>query len=238
MKIKCLVVDDEPLAAKVIESYINKIEYLELVAKCPNAVSAFNHLSSSKIDLMFLDIKMPKITGLDLIKSLSDPPKVILTTAYREYAVESYELDVVDYLLKPVSFERFLKAVGKATKQQVDNKTERGKKASEEYIFVKSNKKQIKIYLKDILYIEGLKEYLRIVTTEEKVICYLALAYMVEKLPSDQFIRVHRSYIVNLKNIKSFSSTEVNIAGKTIPIGRHYKQSALSTLENLSPLIG
>lgn len=231
-KIKCLVVDDEPLAAKVIESYLKKLDGFELAAKCSNAVEAFNQLNSNNIDLIFLDIKMPQITGMDLIRSLTNPPKIILTTAYREYAVESYEHDVVDYLLKPISFERFLKAVSKIT-NTISNTTGSitPKENEPEYIFVKSNKKQVKVALDEILYIEGLKEYLRIVTSNEKIISYLSLTYMEEKLPSSQFVRVHRSYIVSIDKIRSYTSTELTLTDKTIPIGRHYKQRTLKMLQ-------
>lgn len=237
-KIKCLIVDDEPLAAKVIESYINRVEVLELSATCSTAVEAFNHLNSSKIDLIFLDIEMPQITGMDLITSLTNPPKIILTTAYREYAVESYEHGVVDYLLKPISFERFLKAIGKITlNQTVPKESELPTETKQKFIFVKSNKKQVKVALDKILYIEGLKEYLQIITHDEKIISYLSLTYMQEKLPSDRFIRIHRSYIISIDKIKSFSASEVSLAAKTIPIGNHYKQSALEALKKSTSII-
>jgi len=237
-KIRCLVVDDEPLAANVIKSYIEKVDILEIVAICSNAVETFNRLNSSKIDLIFLDIKMPQITGMELMRSLTNPPKIILTTAFRDFAVESYEHGVVDYLLKPVSFERFLKAIGKLTLvQQPVSLPVNLEENRQKYIFVKSNKTLVKVALDKILYIEGLKEYLQIVTSSEKIISYLSLAYMIEKLPSDRFIRVHRSYIISIDKIKSYSATEITLPGKTIPIGNHYKQSTLSILENSSTII-
>ncbi|MCF8243346.1 MAG: LytTR family DNA-binding domain-containing protein [Melioribacteraceae bacterium] len=234
-KIRCLVVDDEPLAANVIKSYIEKVDMLELVAICSNAVETFNKLNSSKIDLIFLDIKMPQISGMELMKSLTNPPQIILTTAFRDFAVESYEHGVIDYLLKPISFERFLKAIGKITlNQQSASILTAPEVSKQEFIFVKSNKKQVKVALDKILYIEGLKEYLQIITTTEKIISYLSLTYMIEKLPSDKFIRVHRSYIISINKIKSYSAAEITMPGKTIPIGNHYKQTTLKMLENFA----
>ncbi|KAA3610058.1 MAG: DNA-binding response regulator [Calditrichaeota bacterium] len=237
-KIRCLIIDDEPLAVKVIKSYIDKVDVLELISTCSNALEAFNKLSSLKIDLIFLDIKMPKITGMDLMKLLSNPPKIILTTAYRDYAVESYEHDVIDYLLKPISFERFLKAIGKITNNQLSGNSSIIKEENkQEFIFVKSNKKQIKVALNNIYYVEGLKEYLQIVTSTDKIVSYLSLLYMMEKLPDDRFIRVHRSYIISIEKIKSYTASEITLPGKTIPIGNHYKHATLNLLENIATII-
>lgn len=203
MKLNCLIVEDEPLAANVIEKYIGKIEGLILIEKCTNAISAFNILNKQKIDVLFLDIKMPQISGIEFLKTLKNPPKIILTTAYRDYALEGYELDVIDYLLKPISFERFLKAVNKllfSSAYQLPVIQSLSKNSdSGENIFVKSDKKMVKINLNDILYIEGLKDYIQIVTSKEKVITYLSLSAIEEKLPKELFIRIHRSFIVSFK---------------------------------------
>ena len=175
---------------------------------------------------------MPQISGMDLIRSLTNPPKIILTTAFRDFAVESYEHGVIDYLVKPISFERFLKAIGKLTLHHTPKHNSAiPEEKRQEFIFVKSDKKQVKIALDKIHYIEGLKEYLQIVTSSEKIISYLSLSYMMEKLPTDRFIRVHRSFIISIDKIKSYTATEVTLPGKKIPIGNHYKQATLNILE-------
>ena len=169
---------------------------------------------------------MPQMTGLDLIKLLDHPPKIILTTAFKEFALDSYELDVVDYLLKPVSFERFVKAIDKVM-GRLDNHSEKIIEPTQKkmtYLFVKSDKQMKKVYLDDILLIEGLKDYIQIITKKEKIISYLSLKYMVAKLPESTFLRVHRSFIVNCENISSYNTSEININQHRIPIGRHYKQ--------------
>lgn len=188
MKVRCLIVDDEPLALDVLENYIERLDTLELVARCKNAIEAYNKIQTEKIDLLFLDIQMPKLTGIDFMKSVKNPPKVIFTTAYREYAIEGYELDAVDYLLKPISFDRFLKAVNKV----IFNKPDESKSKSElnnlitqtvsnstptdipqePFIYLKSDKKMVKVLLKDILYIESLKDYIRVKTPGKEVVAY------------------------------------------------------------------
>ncbi len=237
MKLNCLIVEDEPLAAKVIENYLSKIDMLRLSGVCYNAIDAFNVLNKKKIDLIFLDIKMPQITGLEFLKTLKSPPKVIFTTAYREYALDGYELDIVDYLLKPISFERFLKAINKVLNQNETKVIEKNAPLSfidtplKQYIYVKSDKKNIKVYFKNILYIEGLKDYINIVTNEGKIISYLSLAYMENELPSEKFVRIHRSYIVSLDRIKAYSATSIELPGKILTIGRYYKKHVLSVLD-------
>ena len=235
MKLNCIIVEDEPLAANVIEKYIGKIEGLTLIEKCSSAISAFNILNKQKIDVMFLDIKMPQINGIEFLKTLRNPPKIILTTAYRDYALEGFELDVIDYLLKPISFERFLKAVNKllsSSFSQLPGKVSLPQNSEAgESIFVKSDKKMVKIILNDILYIEGLKDYIQIVTSKEKVITYLSLSAIEEKLPQNFFVRIHRSYIVSLNKVKSYTSVSIEIPGKILTIGRYYKKSVLTKLE-------
>lgn len=235
MKLNCLIVEDEPLAANIIEKYIAKIEGLILVEKCTNAISAFNILNKQKIDVIFLDIKMPQISGIEFLKSLKNPPKIILTTAYRDYALDGFELDVVDYLLKPISFERFLKAVNKLLTSSVSQlpviESLHKNSDTAEGIFVKSDKKMVKINFNDIIYIEGLKDYIQIVTSKEKIITYLSLSAIEEKLPRDLFLRVHRSFIVSFKKIKSYTAVSVEVPGKLLTIGRYYKKSVLAKLE-------
>lgn len=236
MKVKCLIVDDEPLAIKLLKSHVEKIDSLELVAECRNAMQAFDVLRNKNIDLMFLDIQMPQMTGLEFLKSLSHPPKVIFTTAYREYALEGFELEVVDYLLKPIQFDRFFKAVNRYL-QLHDNEfkvhatSKSGQHTHQQaYVYVKENKKVKKIYLQDIFYIEGLGEYIKIYTPEKCIITKNSLTQVEEKLPGDMFVRTHRSYIIGIKHIKAFTSTGIEIGEKELPIGRTYKNVVLKAL--------
>jgi len=232
-KIKCLIVDDEPLAILVIKEYVERVPQLELVKTCTDAIQAFQVLSQEEIDLVFLDIEMPGLNGIDFIKSLSNPPSIILTTAYREYAMESYEIEVVDYLLKPISFSRFFKAINKYLKstattvsveQAVEQKTTQGS------IYVYSNKKNIKVYLADILYIESLKDYVRIHTTTQKITSKDTISRYEELLPSS-FLRVHRSFIINTQKISAFTQHDIEIGEQEIPIGSSYKKRVLGLLK-------
>lgn len=241
MKIKCIIVDDEPLAISIIENHISKIHDMEVVATCNNAVQAFEVLQKQKIDLIFLDIQMPEITGIDFLRTLSHPPKVIITTAYREYAIEGFELDVVDYLLKPITFERFLKAI-----QKVYNKTDpdfllqskiiQAGQMEEDFLLVKVKKKLVKIFLNDILYIENFRYNIKIVTTEKEIMTKMLISEMADKLPDYLFLRIHRSFIVPLKKIESFSPSSVEIKGFEIPIGRSYKALVLKKLQYIDNL--
>ncbi len=240
MKLKCLIVDDEPLALDILENYIARLENVELVARCENAVEAFNYLKQKKVDILFLDIQMPKLTGIDFLKSINNPPHVIFTTAYREYALEGYELNALDYLLKPISFDRFLKAINKVYEINASQKQPTDlinslnampiSNYDESFMYLKEDKKMVRILLKDILYIESLKDYVRVKTKQKEVIAYQKISYLEEKLPVERFIRIHRSFIIALDKIEVFSSTEVEVAGKTIPIGRNYKSETLKLL--------
>ena len=232
---KVIIVDDEPLALDVMETYIEKLPSLELVARCENAIQAFDILSKEEVDIMFLDIQMPQLTGIEFLKSLSNPPLVIFTTAYPNYAIEGYELNVIDYLLKPISFERFMKAVNKAMAQlelqndnaiATSNDTEGEEKA--DFIFVKADKKLIKINYADILYIEGLKDYVIIKMPTSRVITLQTMKSLEAKLPSNIFKRIHRSYIVNLKKINAVIGNMVEIEKKHLPIGKNYREELLS----------
>ncbi len=241
MSLKCIIVDDEPLALEVLEAYIERIEGLELVAKCENAVKAFDALKKLQVDLIFLDIQMPKLTGIDFLKVLNPAPKVIFTTAYREYALESYELNVVDYLLKPIAFNRFMMAVNKAMDGTVEYE-ESAEEASllkndHPYIFLKADRKMVKVYLKDILYIESLKDYVRIKTPEKEIVSLQKISYLEQKLPEDLFMRIHRSFIVPIKKIEAFSNHAVEVGGKELPIGRNYKNQVLDILNNDSSIL-
>jgi DNA-binding LytR/AlgR family response regulator len=236
MKTRCLVIDDEPLARDLMRNHIEKLENFEICAECGDAMKALQELHNHKIDLMFMDIQMPQITGIEFLKTLKNPPKVILTTAYREYALDGFELDVVDYLLKPITFERFLKSINKyyqATQEEINNSkpvTHNSNHVEEAFIYVKENKKVVKLHLSEILYVEGLSEYVQIYTTDKKIITKTSMTNMSDKLPEDNFIRIHKSFIVSLSKIEAFTSSSIEVPGKELPIGRSYKNAVLEVL--------
>lgn len=224
--IHCLIVEDEPLAAELLKSYIGRVPDLTLVAHCDSAVDAFAVLQRQPVQLMFLDIRMPRLTGLELLKSLQQPPPVILTTAYRDYAVESYDYDVLDYLVKPIQFDRFLKAVGKYYQRQtapVPSPLPQPDSFEQAYLFFRVDREQQKVWLRDIRYIEGLGDYVKIFTEAGPIVTYERLSYLEEKLPEEHFVRVHKSYIVCVDRVQSFSGSVVRVAGKQIPVGRMFK---------------
>ncbi len=243
MKTKCLIVDDEPLACELMRGHIEKLENFEIVADCHNAMKALSVLREKHVDLIFMDIQMPQITGIEFLKTLKHPPKVIFTTAYREYALEGFELDVVDYLLKPITFERFLKSVNKYYQmcqdqvQVVPNATSE-KIMEDSFIYVKENKKVIKVYLSEIRYIEGLSEYVQIYTEKRKIITKTSMALMEEKLPTENFLRIHKSYIVPVNKIEAFTANTIEIHGKELPIGRNFKNAVLNALNFTGPVAG
>lgn len=229
-KLKCIIVDDEPLAQEVLERYLENIRELELVTKCNNALEAFEVLNHENIDLMFLDISMPVISGIDFLRSLRKSPAVIITTAHPDFALQGYELDVVDYLVKPVSLERFMKAVNKAldrVKQHAPS--ERSNKA--DFMFVKSDQKLIRINFSDISYIEGMKDYVKIFTKEKMIVTLHTMKFFESSLPSDGFIRVHKSYIVNASAIKSIAGNELELQQARIPIGSSYKDQLMRSIQ-------
>ena len=229
MKIKCLIADDEPLASELVATHLAKIPELELVASCHNAFEAFAVLQKEQIDLLFLDIQMPRMTGWEMLKNVTNKPYVIITTAYREHALEGYEFDVLDFLLKPITFERFEKAVAKYhTRKQVviEHTTASVSDGYDQaYKYFKVNREMRKVFLKDILYIESLKDYVRIKTDKESLITYQRISYLEEKLPEDKFLRVHKSFIVAIDKIASLGSNTVKIREKEIPVGRNYKMN-------------
>jgi two-component system, LytTR family, response regulator len=232
MKTRCIIVDDEPLAIEVIKSHVEKIESFEVVTTCQNALQALESLSKHKIDLIFLDIQMPGIKGTDFIKSLKNPPKVILSTAYREYALEGYELDVVDYLLKPISFERFFKAVTKYLQSLPDEVVVHRAETTADngFIYMRANKKIHKILFRDILYIECIKDYLTIYTETRSVSAKHTISSFEQKLPTATFLRIHRSFIISLDRVAGFTSHTIDIGGKELPIGRNYSQQVFKAL--------
>ncbi len=230
-----IIVDDEPLAQDVLETYIDKIPELKLIGKCSNALEANEMLKSESIDLMFLDIQMPQLTGIDFLKTLSKPPMVIFTTAYPNYALDGFELNALDYLLKPISLERFMKAVNKALEQYELQSREGGEAAGGEddpdFIFVKADKKLVKVKYDDILYIEGLKDYVIIRMDTDRVITLQTMKSLESKMPQDRFKRIHRSYIVNLDRINAIVGNMVEVIEKKetkhLPIGKNYRDELL-----------
>lgn len=233
-KYNCLIVEDEPLAAEVLEDYIKQVHFLELKGTCTDAIYAMEVLQKQKIDVVFLDIHLPRLKGLDFIKTLKHPPQVIITTAYRDYAVEGYELSVVDYLLKPVNFNRFLMAVNKLKSQgnkDIQFPAPSLSQANERrYLFINVNKKRIRVFLDEIIYIESKKEYICINTKEKSFLTKFQLSEFEEQLASNDFIRVHRSFLVARKKIDAFTAVDIEIAGQLIPIGRSYKDLVLNQL--------
>jgi DNA-binding LytR/AlgR family response regulator len=235
MKTRCLLVDDEPIALDILETYLSRLPEVELVARCTNAIQAMEVVRSNHIDLMFLDIKMPQFDGISFLKSLQKPPGVILTTAYREYALDGYDLNIIDYLLKPISFERFMKAVAKYYEQRKDSTTGVFSKAPspalvEPFVYIKSEKKTIKVYLKDIFFIESLKDYVIIHKRDSKIISRDKISRLEEILPHDMFLRIHRSYIVSIPKIEAITPDSIEIAKKELPIARNYKQTVAKML--------
>jgi two-component system, LytTR family, response regulator len=229
--IRCLIVDDEPPAREIISRYIQQLPTLELVGECANAIQAFAVLQKQAVDLMFLDIRMPQLNGTDFLKTLKNPPKVILTTAYTEYALEGYELDVVDYLMKPIPFDRFLKAVNKAY-QLGSTKTEQvaEEKKTESFVYFRADRKMVKVMLNDILYIESMKDYVKIFTNDATIITKQSISSVEAMLPEKEFVRVHRSYIVSLNRIKTFTSELIEIDKAEIPIGKLYRNGVMKML--------
>lgn len=225
--IKCLIIDDESLASDILVGFLKPLEHFEVVMVCDNAVDAFNYLKEHQVDLLFLDINMPGMSGLELLKGLKQPPLVIITTAYRDYAVEGFELNVLDYLVKPISPQRFINAIDKVLekinlKTNVQAGTSKG--SADDHIFIKVDKRLVKIFLKDILYIESLKDYVRLKTTKGTFITHQTLTGLTEKLTEGKFIRIHRSYTISLDHVDALDGNAIIIAGKLLPIGRNYLQ--------------
>lgn len=220
MNIRCMIVEDEPLAVEVMEDYIDQIPFLQLEAVCNDAICAMQTLKEKQIDLMFLDIHLPKLKGLDFLATLKNPPKVIITTAYHEFAVKSYEFSVLDYLMKPIEFNRFMIAVQKAL--PIAPMPEILKDREEKDLFFSVNKKKARVPLKSILYIESQRENIRIVMEDREIITRYSISDLERELPED-FIRIHRSFIVSKSKIDFFDMHDVEIKGKQIPIGRNYR---------------
>lgn len=239
MKLNCVIVEDEPLARNLMIDYVRKVPSLNLVEACSSPLVAIEVLRSNAVDLLFLDVQMPELTGISLLKILKKKPFVILTTAYSEYALEGYELDVTDYLLKPITFERFLKAVDKVIQRadigvrHTPNHTSEvsNQETKNPFVFVKDGTKLVKIQLDDILYVEGLKDYVTIHTKHQKVVSLQRLKVLEELLPANQFIRIHNSFIVSLRAIEVIHKGEIQVGGALLPIGETYKKSFREFIE-------
>lgn len=227
MKIKCIITDDEPMARKGLRGYIEKIDFLTLIGECEDAIQLNTMLKTQQVDLIFLDIEMPDMTGLELLSNLINPPKVIIVSAYEQYALKGYELDVTDYLLKPVSFDRFLKSVNK-----VHDLLQKEQQNNIDYIFVKSDKQLKKIQLKDILFIESMENYVIIQTVLSKVVVYTTLKQIYESLPQDIFQQTHRSYIVNIEKVTAIDGNQLIISPHKIPLARNFKDNIINLILN------
>jgi len=230
---KCIIVDDERPARDLIRLHLSDLQEFELLETFDNALDAFNFLQRTAVDLVFLDIQMPQVSGLELIKSLKICPKIILTTAFREHAAEAFDLDVLDYLIKPVTRERFMKAISKFT--YYNNIIPEQKKIPDSfdnaYIFLKTGKEQTRVFLKDILYIEGYKDYIKVHTSTKVFVAFERLSYMEEKLPENKFARIHKSYIVSLDRIDQYNTVEIKIAATSLAIGRIFRNNFLKKIQ-------
>lgn len=227
---KCIIVDDEPLAIEILESYVARIDELELIGTFRNAIAAFTFVQQNPVDLIFLDIEMPKLSGIEFLKTLKVHPKVIITTAYRDYAIEGFELEVVDYLLKPIPFERFLKSVGKVLSSRTEATAATPVTSPDNFIYFKVDKKMVKTKIADILYIESIKDYVKVRTADKEIITQQKISYLDESLPRAHFLRIHRSFIVNTDHIDAYTATDVEINKFKVPIGRNYKNEVMKAL--------
>jgi len=235
MKTQCLIVDDEPLAVEIIATHLKNFADLVVAGTCRNAVEAFELIKKNKIDLIFLDIQMPEINGISFVKSLKHPPKIIFTTAFRDYAIDGFDLNVIDYLLKPISLARFIQAIDKYYASLLNENTNTPdivltSDLNRPSIFVKTERKMVRIFLDEIYFIESLKEYVVIYQKDKKVITKASMSFLENLLPAEHFIRIHRSYIVAVQKIYAYTQTSIEMLSKELPIGRNYKQKALILL--------
>jgi DNA-binding LytR/AlgR family response regulator len=230
--VSCIIVDDEVIARDIIASHLLKIDNIKVVAQCKNAIEAFNFISNNKVDLVFLDINMPEVSGIAFAKSINKDIKIIFTTAYRDYAVEGFDLQAVDYLLKPIAFERLLKAVNRYFEVYTNsNETEIKVEENNSFIFVRSNRRMLKVDFVAILYIESYSDYIKIHLTNETIVTRETISAIEAKLPKQQFLRIHRSYIVGLSKIQSFTNEDITVNRKALAISRSYKKEVLKRLE-------
>nr|WP_276903888.1 LytTR family DNA-binding domain-containing protein [Pedobacter kyonggii] len=234
MKVRCLLVDDEPLAIQLIQNHIDQLDTFEVVGTCSNAIKALEILRTVPVDLLFLDIKMPQITGIDFLKTLKNPPAVIITTAYREYAIEGYDLDLIDYLLKPITFDRFFKAVDRYLRLKSPNvKSEAfSPVTAQQFIYIKAGGKFHNLNKEEVLYVESLKDYIVIHCTDKKITAKYKIGNLETELQDKAFLRIHRSFIVNLKKITAFTAYDIEIGTKELPIGASYKEYVFKKLQH------
>lgn len=239
VKLSCLLVDDENLALDILEEYIKKVDFLQLVGRCNTAIEANNVLSKIHVDLLFIDIQMPEISGIDFVRNLAKPPKVIFTTAFREYALEGFDLNATDYLLKPISFQRFMKSVNRLlpeVKNEIVTSVVESEKEelTEDFFYIKVGKRMVKIQVADILYIESLTSFVYLHTSTDKHVCYKKISEFEESLPASKFIRIHRSFLVSVAHIQAYSASHVEVDGKSLPIGRLFRNDVLAKMEKYS----
>jgi two-component system LytT family response regulator len=239
--IRCIIIDDEPLAREIIRRYIDEVPMLQLSGECSNAVQAMSFLQQQPVDLIFLDIRMPQLNGTDFLRILKNPPRTILTTAFSDYALEGYELDVVDYLVKPIRFDRFLKAVNKAfpingnwpeIKTAIAENT--AAKKSDSFVYFRADRKMVKVMLSDILYIESMKDYVKVFTPQGIIITKQSITSVEAMLPEKLFVRSHRSFIVAVSRIKSFTNELIEIGNAEIPIGKLYRNGVMKVLGSVA----
>lgn len=240
MKLTCFLIDDEPLAIDLIQTHLEKISRIEVVGSFQNAIQAFEALQVKPVDLLFLDIQMPGLNGIKLLQSLKYPPQVIFTTAYREYAIDGFDLDATDYLLKPISFERLLKAINKVfTRNQPSSlpRIHSEEKEAVSSLYVQVGKKRVKVELNEILYLESQRDYVKIKTTQKEIVVHQTISYLEEQLPTNLFLRIHRSFIIRLDKIEGWSNTDIDLPGAQLPIGRTYKSQVMKVLEKQSNVL-
>jgi two-component system LytT family response regulator len=236
LHLQCLVVDDEPPAREVLKRYIQEVPMLQLAGECGNALQAIQFLQTQHVDILFLDIRMPQLNGTELLKVIRNPPPVIFTTAHAEYALEGYELDVMDYLLKPVRFDRFVKAVNKVAQlsgqRAIESNNVEEEQKKDSFVYFRADRKMVKVMLDDILFIESMKDYIKVFTSTSTIITKQSITAVEAMLPEKQFIRTHRSFIVSVKKIRSFTSELIEIGKHEIPIGKLYRNGVLKVLQS------
>jgi len=233
MEIRYAIIDDDDIAITVLKSYLDKIPQLKLVGFAQNAIEGHELLLTHKPDLLFLDVEMPQLSGIELLQTLHNPPKVIITSAKKEYAAEGFDLNVLDYIVKPVTFQRLSTSIRKFLASVTESKP--NESTAPEFLFLKENKKMVKVNVNEILYIESVKDYIKIITSHKTVITKEQLGQFESRLPNDQFLRIHRSYLVSIQHIDSFSAVSVEINGVELPIGRNYKDSCYQSLTHTQP---
>jgi DNA-binding LytR/AlgR family response regulator len=231
MKLNCLIIDDEPFARKGLEEYVREIDFLNCVGSCENPLKAATYLNAEKIDLMYLDIQMPKISGIDFLKTLKNQPLTIFTTAFSDYALEGYSLDVIDYLLKPITFERFLKASQKALEFfQLKGRTDQSDVQVADYFFVRCDRKFEKVFFRDVSYVEGMQNYAVIHVGDKKLITYITLTSLENQLPGDQFLKVHKSFLINVPHVKAIEGDEIIMENARVPISRSLREQVVQRI--------